>query len=80
MFLSVQYWLNHQLSCTQSWTQKPQLSRNFQRHVAPHPESSPMTASVEAMPIPNAANAITMRILVVRFPGALVIVDEVGRT
>jgi hypothetical protein len=38
-----------------------------------------MAASVEAMPIPNAANAITMRILVVGFPGALVVVDEVVR-
>jgi hypothetical protein len=38
-----------------------------------------MAASVEAMPIPNATNTITMRILVVRFPGALVAVDEDGR-
>jgi hypothetical protein len=38
-----------------------------------------MAASVEAMPIPNAASAIAMGMLVVGFPGALVAVDEDGR-
>jgi hypothetical protein len=56
----------------------PQLSRNFQRLAAPHAEISPMADNVEAMPIPNAKNAITMRILVERGPGVLA-VDEDGR-
>jgi len=38
-----------------------------------------MAASVEAMPIPNAINAITIRILLGRFPGELVAVGEDGR-